>query len=75
MPQIRAIACEVMRDEWSQANALGIETVFLEQGLHRHPEKLHRELQAALNKLNDGDVVLLGYGLCSQCAKRNSGRE
>ena len=50
MPQIRAIACEVMRDEWSAVNASGIETVFLEQGLHRYPEKLHRELQAAIDK-------------------------
>ena len=66
---IRAIACEVMRDEWSAVNAAGIETIFLEQGLHRHPEKLHQELQSALDKMDDGDVVLLGYGLCSNALK------
>jgi hypothetical protein len=65
MAQIKAIACEVMREEWTAANASAIETVFLEQGLHRYPDKLRRELQAALDKMNDGDIVLLGYGLCS----------
>jgi len=69
MAQIKAIACEVMRDEWSAVNESGIETIFLEQGLHRYPEKLHRELQATLDRLNDGDVVLLGYGLCSNALK------
>jgi len=66
---IRAIACEVMRDEWSAVNAAGIETTFLEQGLHRRPEKLHQELQSALDQMDDGDVVLLGYGICSNALK------
>lgn len=64
MAKITAIVCEVMRDEWVAANRRNIETVFLEQGLHRVPEKLHKELQAAIDKANC-DVVLLGYGLCS----------
>jgi hypothetical protein len=54
-----------MRDEWQAVNTAGIETVFLEQGLHRYPEKLHQEVQAAIERMGDGDVVLLGYGLCS----------
>jgi len=66
---IRAIACEVMRDEWSAVNAAGIETTFLEQGLHRRPDKLHQELQSALDKMDDGDVVLLGYGMCCNALK------
>ena len=69
MARIKAIACEVMRDEWSAVNAAGIETIFLEQGLHRYPAKLHKELQAAIDGLNDGDIVLLGYGLCSNALK------
>jgi len=64
MARIRAIVCEVMRDEWSAANHHGIEAHFLEQGLHRYPERLHRELQTALDEMADADVVLLGYGLC-----------
>lgn len=64
MVKIKAIACEVMRDEWNCANRLGIETIFLEQGLHRFPEKLHKELQAAIDSAAC-DTVLLGYGLCS----------
>ena len=64
MKKIKAVACEAMRDEWTAANRLGIETVFLEQGLHRYPEKLHRELQAEIDK-TECDAMLFGYGLCS----------
>jgi hypothetical protein len=63
--KIKAIACEVMRDEWDSVNKQGIETCFLEQGLHRHPDDLHRKLQQAIDETVDCDTILLGYGLCS----------
>jgi len=62
---IKAIVCEVMRDEWLKVNDKGIETVFLEQGLHSHPEVLHQKLQEAIDLTNDCDTIILGYGLCS----------
>lgn len=64
MTKVKAIVCEVMRDEWTAANHQGIETIFLEQGLHRFPEKLRGELQAAIDNACC-DILLLGYGLCS----------
>lgn len=60
----RAVMCDVMRAEWEAVNP-GWETVFLEQGLHRTPERLHAELQKAIDVLAGDDAVLLGYGLCS----------
>jgi len=65
MTVMKAIACEVMRDEWASVNSAGIETCFLEQGLHRHPEDLQRKLQQAIDETDDCDTILLGYGLCS----------
>ncbi|MDR3560540.1 MAG: DUF1638 domain-containing protein [Negativicutes bacterium] len=64
MVRLKAIMCEVMQAEWQAVNP-GIETVFLEQGLHRHPEELHKTLQNTINEIKDCDAILLGYGLCS----------
>lgn len=64
MAKIKAIMCEVMRDEWNAVNP-GIETFFLEQGLHRYPDKLHKTLQNTIDELHDCDAILLGYGLCA----------
>ncbi|MFW6336401.1 MAG: DUF1638 domain-containing protein [Phycisphaeraceae bacterium] len=41
----------------------------LEQGLHNEPPRLRRELQAAIDRVEDEsspDAILLGYGLCSR---------
>jgi hypothetical protein len=64
MVRLKAIMCEVMRDEWMTVNP-GIETVFLEQGLHRNPEDLHKTVQKTIDEIKDSDAILLGYGLCS----------
>jgi hypothetical protein len=56
--------CEVMRDEWLSVNP-GIETVFLEQGLHQNPARLHKAVQGAIDALSGCDSILLGYGLCA----------
>jgi hypothetical protein len=39
----------------------------LEQGLHNEPDKLRRELQVAIDRVeadSDANVIVLGYGLC-----------
>ena len=46
------------------------DVVLMEQGLHDEPEKLHSEVQKALDNICDiqgraYDASLLGYGLCS----------
>lgn len=40
------------------------ELLFLDQGLHRSPERLRQALQEAINAAVDYDLILLGYGLC-----------
>ena len=42
----------------------------LEQGLHNEPDRLHRELQEAIDRVEanqpDAEAIVLGYGLCSR---------
>jgi hypothetical protein len=47
-----------------------VDIVLMEQGLHDQPDRLRREVQAALERTSDVqkrpyDASLLGYGLCS----------
>jgi hypothetical protein len=61
------ITCSIMKDELLQFQGDGISFVFLEQSLHRTPEKMKEVIQEEVNKADewDGDYILLGYGLCS----------
>jgi hypothetical protein len=63
----KLIACEVLREELITLPDLArmAEVKYLEQGLHRTPEQLRVELQAEILASQDFDVLLLGYGLCS----------
>ena len=39
---------------------------FMKQGLHNYPDTLRKELQKAIDEVDDGySAVLIGYGLCS----------
>lgn len=62
------IACEALRPEIEFCMARSphtIDIVWVEQGLHNTPEKLHSRLQDILRSADSGsDAVLLGYGLC-----------
>lgn len=70
--KIAVITCAVLEDEVSQfarefPHVIRIEV--LEQGLHLEPNKLRRELQAAIDRVETetaADVIVLGYGLCSR---------
>lgn len=60
------IACEVFRDEL-EVLAPGREIIYLEQGLHRMPERLHESLAdaiAGLEKDAAPESITLVYGLC-----------
>jgi len=61
------ISCNIMKDELLQFQGNGISFVFLEQSLHRTPEKMKEVIQKEVDKADlwDGDYILLGYGLCS----------
>lgn len=64
---IRVIACEVLRAELTLAGqGLDLETVFLEQGLHHHPQRMARLVQRAVDRAPAGEGPLrLAFGLCS----------
>jgi hypothetical protein len=59
------IACETIDDEIHKVNRRGFPCRFLEHGLHRTPDLLRERLQEAVLEVKEGDVILLGYGLCS----------
>ncbi len=71
-PRIAVITCAVLEIEFNQL-AKGLDHVVrvevLEQGLHLDPDKLRRELQAAIDRVEDGtdaEAIVLGYGICSR---------
>lgn len=60
------IACNVLRDQIESLGEFPYDFIYLEQGLHRTPGKLHEQLQATIDACSDYDRLLLGYGLCSR---------
>lgn len=61
------IACNIMRDELLRFQTNGISFVFLEQSLHRTPQKMKVVIQEEMDKAEkwEGDYIILSYGLCS----------
>ena len=62
------IACNIMKDELLRLETNGISFVFLEQSLHRTPQKMKEVIQQEVDKADagwTGDTVVLAYGLCS----------
>lgn len=61
------IACSIMKDELLRFEADGISFVFLEQSLHRVPQKMKEVIQGEMDKAEnwEGDYIILSYGLCS----------
>lgn len=68
--KIAVITCAVLEIElahFAREFPQVIRIEVLEQGLHNEPDKLRRELQVAIDRIEaDGDanVIALGYGLC-----------
>ena len=65
--KLLVITCGIMKDELLLVKTEGTSFVFLEQSLHRTPEKMKQVIQDEIKKAEqgDGDTILLGYGLCS----------
>jgi hypothetical protein len=65
--QYLVIACNIMRDELLRFQTNGISFVFLEQSLHRAPQKMKPIIQEEIDKADqwEGDYIILSYGLCS----------
>jgi len=60
------IACSIMKDELLRFQTNGISFVFMEQSLHRTPQKMKQAIQEGIDKAEqwDGDYIILSYGLC-----------
>ena len=62
----RLIACEVFRDEFEAVSPPDLVRTYLPQGLHRTPGKMPAAVQEVVDGLpTDTELVILGYGLCS----------
>jgi hypothetical protein len=61
------IACNIMKEELLRFQTNGISFVFLEQSLHRTPQKMKGVVQEEMDKADqwEGDYIILSYGLCS----------
>lgn len=71
-PRIAVIGCAVLEDEvrhFLEAIEVVSSVHFLKQGLHDEPDRLRRELQEAIDKVESegtADVIALVYGFCSR---------
>jgi hypothetical protein len=71
-PRIVVVTCAVLETEFEHLarglpHLLRVEV--LEQGLHREPDRLRRELQAVIDRVEagtDAEAIVLGYGVCSR---------
>jgi hypothetical protein len=61
------IACSIMKDELLRFQAEGISFIFMEQSLHRTPQKMGPLIQDEIDRADhqDWDYIILSYGLCS----------
>jgi len=62
------VACQVMEPELERLRAERphVEVRYLEQSLHRTPQKMPERVQAVVDEAADGAArIVLGYGLCS----------
>jgi hypothetical protein len=63
---VAIIACQVLQRmlEGLLPEDLCDDAVFLDYGWHRVPAKMTRELQRAIDGIEEPSLVVLGYGLC-----------
>jgi len=71
-PRVAVVTCAVLEQEFVHFTR-GLEHVerveVVEQGLHNEPDKLRRELQAIIGRIEAqtaAEAIVLGYGLCSR---------
>ena len=63
------LACATVIEEMLPHLPMGSRYRVLDFGLHINPDKLRLALQEAIDEESDrADVIILGYGLCSQAA-------
>ena len=67
MDQTYVVACSMVRDELERAmeqTGRQYPVTWLDAGLHNYPDRLKKELQAAVDQLPPCRRVLLAYGFC-----------
>lgn len=68
--KIKMIACEVMKEELLSIDSVhSIDYEFISMGLHLYPKKLHKELQAVIDRSQGYSKVILSFGLCGGAAR------
>ena len=71
-PAVAVITCAVLEDEIAHFAAKLdqiVQVEILEQGLHNEPDELRKQVQAAIDRIEettDAEAIVLGYGLCSR---------
>jgi len=64
--RIKIIACQTVGEELKPLLPNGYDMEMLEYALHNVPERLHVQLQAAIDKTGpEYGTILLGYGMCA----------
>ncbi|MBI5524185.1 MAG: DUF1638 domain-containing protein [Desulfarculus sp.] len=66
-PHCRVLACKVLYHELRLLGVPDSQALYLDQGLHRHPDDLSRQVALALAQLEQDpavETVVLGYGYC-----------
>ena len=61
------IACSMLEDEVREAmrqTGRNLPVLWIDRGLHEHPEKLREELRVRIDSSNDADVIMLTFALC-----------
>ena len=61
------IACNIAKEELTHVRTDGVSIVYLEQSLHRTPQRMKGVIQEEIDKAEkwNGDQIVLAYGLCS----------
>lgn len=65
---VALVACQVMEPEleWVRKDYPHVDILYLDQGLHRTPQKMADQVQALVDQAAEtADRIVLGYGLCS----------
>ncbi len=65
MNTVLLIGCEVLKAQIENLGVIPADIIYLEQLLHRTPDKLREKLQAVIDHGGQYPTILLAYGLCS----------
>jgi hypothetical protein len=61
------IACSMLEDEVQEAmrqTGRELPILWMDRGLHEHPERLREELRSRIDSADDADVIMLTFALC-----------